>query len=79
MEKNAVIVSSVVIAVIGVLAVSQSGNPDLITGMVGYKLSKGHHASSILGFIVIKLVAISVVTFLVSLIFWKTQKWVMKK
>ena len=79
MNKNALIISVVVIAIVGAVAVSQSGNPDLITGMVGYKMSKGHHTASLLGFIIIKLVAISIVTFLVSLIFWKTHKWVMKK
>ncbi len=79
MNKNIIIVSSVIIVVLGVLAIAQTGNPDLITGMVGYKMAKSYYPGDILGFVVLKLIAFALVSFIFSVIFWHTRKWVMKK
>ena len=79
MNKNIIIVSSVIIVVLGVLAIAQTGNPDLITGMVGYKIEKSYDPGTILGFVVLKLIAVALVSFIFSVIFWHTRKWVMKK
>ncbi|MAG50398.1 hypothetical protein CL621_02020 [archaeon] len=81
MNKNLIIIPGVIliVIVIGILAVAQTGNPDMINGMMGYKVTKGYNAGGILGLVILKVITISVLTFIVSLIFWKTHKWVMKK
>lgn len=78
MNKNTFIVS-VIILVLGILGIAQTGNPDLITGMIGSKMSGNYHSGFILCFVLMKLVVIAVVSFIFSFIFWKTHKWVMKK
>ncbi len=78
MNKNILLVSGV-IAVLVVLGIAQTGNPDLITGMIGYKMVKSYHPSFILGFAALKLIVIALVSFIFSIIFWTTHKWVMKK
>ena len=70
---------SVVIGILGILGIAQTGNPDLITGMLGYKMAGTYKSGFILCFALMKLVAIAVVSFIFSFIFWKTHKWVMKK
>ncbi len=79
MNKNIIIVSSVFIVVLGVLAIAQIGNSDLITGMIGYKMTKSYNSGTILGFVGLKLIAIALVSFIFSVIFWYTNKWVMAK
>lgn len=78
MDKRIIIVSGVIV-VLAVLAIIQTGNSDLITGMVGYKITKSHDPAAILGCIVLKLVAIALVSFIFSIVFWETHKWVMQK
>lgn len=78
MNKNTLIISGVVVA-LGVLAVAQTGNPDLITGMLGHSMTKSSSSGFILGFAALKLIVIALVSFIFSVIFWTTHKWVMKK
>ena len=78
MNKNTFIVSGIIV-ILGILAVAQTGNPDLITGMLGYKMSGSYKSSFILCFVVMKLIAIALISFIFSLVFWYTHKWVMKK
>ncbi len=78
MNKNTILVLGIVIA-LGVLSIAQSGNPDLITGMIGYKMTKSYHPGFMLGFVILKLLAIALVSFIFSAVFWFTHKWVMKK
>ncbi len=78
MNKNTILVSGVLVA-IGVLGIAQSGNPELITGMMGYKMAGSHKSSFILGLVALKLLALAVVSFIFSAVFWYTHKWVMKK
>lgn len=68
MNKNNILISGVVVA-IGILAIAQTGNTKLITGMMGYKMAKGYHPSFILGLAVLKLLAIAVVSFIFSTVF----------
>lgn len=77
MNKNRAIVLGV-IAVLVVLGIAQTGNSDLITGMIGYKMAKSN-PSFVLCFAVLKLLVIALVSFIFSIIFWTTHKWVMKK
>ena len=70
---------STVIAVLGILAIAQSGNSDLITGMVGYKMAGHSNPSFVVGFIVLKLAAVALVSLIFSVIFWKSYKMVVKK
>jgi hypothetical protein len=78
MNKNNILISGVVVA-IGILAIAQTGNAELITGMMGYKMAKSYHPGFILGLAVLKLLAIALVSFIFSTVFWYTHKGVMKK
>ncbi len=78
MNKNTIIISGVIV-ILGILAVAQTGNSDLITGMMGYKMTKDYSSSAVLGFVALKLVAIALVSFIFSVIFWSTHKWIMAK
>jgi uncharacterized membrane protein len=76
MNKNIFIIAGVIV-VLGVLAIAQTGNSDLVTGMLGYKVAGG--SGFILCFAVLKLLVIALVSFIFSVIFWSTHKWIMKK
>lgn len=77
MNKNTGIIAGVIV-ILGILGIAQTGNPDLITGMMGYKTAN-FKSSFILCFVLMKLVAIAVISFVFSYVFWKTHKWIMKK
>jgi len=77
-NKNKIIILGVAM-VLGILAIAQTGNSDLITGMIGYKMVKSYNPSFVLCFAALKLVAPALVSFIFSAIFWFTHKWVMKK
>ncbi len=78
MNKNIILILSIV-AVLGVLAIAQTGNSDLITGMTGYKMAGSYNPNFVFCFTILKLVAVALLSFIFSLIFWYTHKWVMKK
>jgi len=77
MDKKILLGLSVLV-IIGILGVAQFGNADLVTGMIGYKSAGMHKSSFVLCFVVVKLVALAVVTFIVSAIFWWTHKLIIK-
>ena len=78
MNKNTFIVAGIIL-ILGVLGIAQTGNADLITGMIGSKMSGSYKSSFILCIVLMKLVVIAVISFIFSFVFWKTNKWVMKK
>ena len=78
MNKNTFIITGVIL-ILGVLGIAQTGNSDLITGMIGSKMAGSYKSSFILCFVLLKLVAIAVVSFIFSLVFWYTHKLIMKK
>lgn len=78
MNKNTGIIAGVLV-ILGILGIAQTGNPDLITGMLGSKMAGSYKSSFILCFVLMKLVAIAVISFVFSFVFWKTHKWIMKK
>jgi hypothetical protein len=79
MDKKIVLGLSALV-VLGILGIAQYGSPELVTGMVGAKMAGGGHGCGfILGWIIIKLICLAVVTFMVSAIFWWTKKLILGK
>jgi|ETN01SMinimDraft_4_1059930.scaffolds.fasta_scaffold275700_1 hypothetical protein len=78
MDKKLVLGLSALV-VLGILGVAQYGSPELVTGMVGAKMAGTGGCGFILGWIIIKLISLAVVTFMVSVIFWYAKKLVLGK
>jgi len=74
MDKKQIIIGLAVLVVLGVVGITQFGSPDLVTGMVGAKMAGSHGSSFMMCWVVVKLVSLSIVTFIVSAIFWYTKK-----
>lgn len=77
MNKKIVLVSSILV-ILAIFSIAQSGNQDLITGMFGYKMTASYSSNFIFCFVILKLIAVAAVSFIFSLIFWYTHKWVMR-
>jgi|TARA_Y100000310_G_scaffold345395_1_gene464427 uncharacterized membrane protein len=75
---NKILIGLAVLVVLGVVGITQLGNADLVTGMVGAKMAGGGYGGGfMLCWVVVKLVSLAVVTFMVSAIFWWTKKLVL--
>ena len=78
MDHKKILLGVCALVIIGVLVVAQTGNSDLVTGMIGCKMSKTTGSGIMLCFVVIKLVAIAVVSLIFSVIFCYTYKVIVK-
>jgi len=72
-----VYIAALALIIIGTVAVAQSGNPTMITGMMGYKKGPSHSGGLMVAFVILKLIALAIASFVFSAVFWLTHKWIM--